>query len=53
MAEYIAEYRQKAAFYRHLAANTVDAQAVADLHYLADDCDAEAAKLEEAFQILR
>ena len=49
MAEYIAEYRRKAAYFRQLAANTADAEMMADLHYLANDYELEATKLEEAF----
>ena len=49
MAEYIAEYRRQAAYFRMLAVSSGDPRVIADLHYLANDCDKEAAKLEEAF----
>jgi hypothetical protein len=49
MAEYIADYRRRAAYFRELAANTADEQVVADLIFLARDLEQEASKLEEAF----
>ena len=49
MPEYIADYRRRAAYFRELAANTADDRVVADLLLLADDCEHEAKKLEDAF----
>ena len=49
MPEYIADYRRRAAYFRELATNTADKQVIADLLFLATDCEQEATKLEEAF----
>jgi hypothetical protein len=53
MAEYIADYRKRAEYFRHLAANTSDRQMITGLLCLANDCELEAAKLEEAFGLDR
>ncbi|QNP42384.1 hypothetical protein H9L15_08630 [Sphingomonas daechungensis] len=52
MPEYIADYRRRAAYFRELATNTADHQVVADLLFLADDCEHEANKLEDAFGLV-
>jgi hypothetical protein len=53
MAEYIADYRRRAEYFRQLAANTSDRQMITDLLYLASDCELEATKLEKAFGLDR
>ena len=52
MIEYIADYRRKGEYFRELAANTADPQMISELLFLAEDCEQEAAKLEQAFELV-